>query len=129
VTGRVPVGSLGLFMRFIVIVAALTGVIGRFEAPGALLRRGVLRKPLVGCSPRFVSVTSGLLLEEGGYPLGVRRLDKDLRHVLGLRVACGLDPLDRSIQVIVAAPQRVTIGSHRLPLIRHPNAVSIDIPL
>jgi hypothetical protein len=76
-----------------------------------------------------------LLLEEVGYPLGVRRFEKDLRQVLCLRVACGSDPLDRSIQVIVAAPKRDTIGSqqepegsHRLPLIRHPHAASIDNP-
>jgi hypothetical protein len=77
-----------------------------------------------------------LLLEEVGYPLGVRRFDKDLHQVLGLRVACGSDPLERSIQVIVAAPLRDTIGSqqepegsHRLPLIRHPHAPSVDDPL
>ena len=83
-----------------------------------------------------MSVASGLLLEEVGYPLGVRRFEKDLRHVLGLRVACGSDLLDRSIQVMVAAPQRDTVGSqqepegsHRLPLIRHPYAASVDNPL
>jgi len=77
-----------------------------------------------------------LLLEEVGYPRGIRRFEKDLRHVLGVRVACGSDPLDRSIQVIVAAPQIDTIGSqqepegsHRLPLIRHPDAASVDNPL
>jgi hypothetical protein len=72
VTGGLPVGSLGLFMRFIGVLLALIGVIGSFEAPGPILRRGVSRRPLVGCFQRFVSVTSGLLLEEVGYPLGVR---------------------------------------------------------
>ena len=136
VTGGVPVGSLGLDKRFIGVLCALIGVIGRFEAPGPLLTSGVLRSALVGCSRQFVSVTSGLLLEEGGYPLGVRRFEKDLRRVLGLRVTCGSDPLDRSIQVIVAAPQRETIGSqqepegsHRLPLIRYAHAASVDDPL
>ena len=32
VTGRVPVGSLGLFMRFIGVLLALIGVIGHFGA-------------------------------------------------------------------------------------------------
>ena len=83
-----------------------------------------------------MSVASGLLLEKGGYPLGIRRFQKDLRHLLGLRVPCGSDPLDRSIQVIVAAPQRDTVasqqepeGSNRLPLIRYPDAASVDNPL
>ena len=91
-----------------------------------------LRRPLVGCTWGFVSVASGLLLEEGGYPLGVRRFEKDLRHVLGLRVPCGSDPLDRSVQIIVAAPQTDTIGSqqepegsHRPPLIRHPTLLAL----
>jgi hypothetical protein len=75
VTGEVPVGSLGLFMRFIGVLLALIGVIDRFEAPGPLLRRGVRRSPLVGCSWEFVSVISGLLLEELGYPHGVRRFE------------------------------------------------------
>jgi hypothetical protein len=35
----VPVGSLGLFMRFIGVLLALIGVIGRFETPGSGLRR------------------------------------------------------------------------------------------
>jgi hypothetical protein len=52
-----------------------------------------------------VSAASGLLLEEVGYPLGIRRFEKDLRYVLGVRVPCGSDPLDRSIQVIVATPK------------------------
>jgi hypothetical protein len=47
VTGAVPVGSLGLFMRFIGIHRALIVVICRFEVPGPLFRRGVLRSPLV----------------------------------------------------------------------------------
>ena len=74
-----------------------------------------------------MSVASGSQLEEGGYPLGIRRFEKDLYHVLSVRVPCGSDPLDRSIQVIVAAPHRDTAdpeqqpeGSNRLPLIRHP---------
>jgi hypothetical protein len=126
VTGGVQVGSLSLFMRFIGIHRALIVVIGRFEVPGPVLRRGVLRSPLIGCSRRFVSVASGLLLEETCYPLGVQRFEKDLRHLLGLRIPCGSDPLDRSVQIIVAAPQRDAIGSqqepegsHRPPLIRH----------
>jgi hypothetical protein len=57
-----------------------------------------------------VSVASGSLLEKGGYPLGIRRFQKDLHHVLGLRVPCGSDPLEGSIQVIVAALERDTAG-------------------
>ena len=83
-----------------------------------------------------MSVTSGSLLEEVSYPLGIRGFEKDLYHVLSVRVPCCSDPLDRPIQVIVAAPQRDTAGpeqepegSHRLPLIRHPDAASVDNPL
>ena len=83
-----------------------------------------------------MSVTNGLLLEEGCYPLRVWRFEKNLRHDFGLRVPCGSDPLDRSIQVIVAAPQTDTSGPqqepegyHRLTLIRHPHAASVDDPL
>jgi hypothetical protein len=51
-----------------------------------------------------------LLLEEVGYPLGIRRFQKDLRHVLGLRVPCGSDPTARPIQIIVATPNRFAVG-------------------
>jgi hypothetical protein len=75
-----------------------------------------------------VSVASGSLLEEVSYPLGIRRFEKDLYHVLGIRVPCGSDLPDRPIQVIVAAPKRDTAssqqepeGSNRLPLIGHPD--------
>jgi hypothetical protein len=57
-----------------------------------------------------VSVASGSLLEEVDYPLGIRRFEKDLYHVLGLRVPCGSDLPDRSIQIIVAAPKRDAAG-------------------
>ena len=46
-----------------------------------------------------------MLLEEVCYPLGIQRFEKDLRYVLDIRVPCGSDPLDRSIQVIVAMPK------------------------
>ena len=108
--GGVRVGFWGLDKRFTAATKDLTGVIGRFEASGPVLRRGVLRSPLVGCSWEFVSVASGLLLEEGGYPLGIRRFQKNLRHVLGVRVPYGSDPPDRPIQVIVAAPKRDAAG-------------------
>jgi hypothetical protein len=85
VIGGVRVSFLGLSKWFIGVLRALIVVTGRFEAPGPLLRRGVLRSPLVGCSREFVSVASGLLLEEVGYPLGVRWFEKDLRHVLGVQ--------------------------------------------
>jgi hypothetical protein len=39
VTSGLPVGSLGLSKRFIVIVAALTGVIGCFGGPITVLRK------------------------------------------------------------------------------------------
>jgi hypothetical protein len=68
-------------------------------------RKVVLRNSPVGRIRGFVSAASGLLLEEVGYPLGIRRFEKDLRYVLGVRVPCGSDPLDRSIQVIVATPK------------------------
>ena len=81
-------------------------------------------------------MASGSLLEKGGYPLGIRRFQKDLHHVLGLRVPCGSDPLEGSIQVIVAALERDTAGpeqepegSNWLPLIGHPDAASVDYPL
>jgi hypothetical protein len=41
VTGRVPIGLLGLFMRFIGVLLALIVVIGRFETPGSGLRETV----------------------------------------------------------------------------------------
>jgi hypothetical protein len=76
------------------------------------------------------------MLEEVGYPLGIRRFEKDLRHLLGVRVPCGSDSSDRSMQVIVAAPKgdaagphQEPEGSHRLPLIGHPDAASVDHPL
>ena len=46
----------------------------------------------------LVSPASGLLLEEVCYPLGVRRFEQDLYRVLGVRIPCGSDPLDRSIK-------------------------------
>jgi hypothetical protein len=46
VTGGVPVGSLGLFMRFIDTLSALIGVIGHFETARAVLRRSDLGSAL-----------------------------------------------------------------------------------
>jgi hypothetical protein len=51
-----------------------------------------------------VSAASGLLLEAVDPPR-VRRFEKDLRHIIGVRVPCGSDPSDRSLQVIVATPK------------------------
>ena len=39
VTGRVPVGSLGLSKRFRAIIKSLIGVIGRFESARPVLQR------------------------------------------------------------------------------------------
>ena len=66
---------------------------------------GVLRSSPVGSTRESVSVASGPLLEEVSYPLGIRRFEKDLRHVLGLRVPCCSDLPDCPIQILVAAPQ------------------------
>ena len=43
VTGRVPVGSLGLSKRFRAIIKSLIGVIGRFESARPVLQRCILR--------------------------------------------------------------------------------------
>jgi hypothetical protein len=71
---------------------------------------GVLRRSPLWRTRESVSVASGSLLEEVGYPLGIRRFEKDLYHVLSVRVPCGSDLPDCPIQIIVAAPQRDTAG-------------------
>jgi hypothetical protein len=72
-----------------------------------------------------------MLLDEVGYPPGVRWLEKDLRHILGVRVSSGSDPSDRSIQIIVApsktdaaSPEQEPECSHWLPLIGHPDGIN-----
>jgi hypothetical protein len=90
VTGGVRIGFWGLDERFTAATKDLTGVIGRFEASDPVLRSGVLGNPLVGCSWEFVSRASGLLLEEVGYPLGVRRF-ADVVLKDGLRACYELD--------------------------------------
>ena len=92
------------------IVAPLYAVQGYGEGLAELLMYPSARKVVLRNSPvvrirEFVSAAGGLLLEEVGYPLGIRRFEKDLGYVLGVRVPCGSAPLDRSIQVIVATPK------------------------
>ena len=77
-----------------------------------------------------------MLLEEGGYPLGIWRLQKDLGYVLGLGVPGGPDSLNCSAQVIVASLMGDAAGTeqepecpNRLALVGHTHAASVDYPL
>jgi hypothetical protein len=84
----------------------------------------------------FALVASGLLLEEGGYPLGIWRLQKNLGYVLGLGVPGGPHSLNCFAQVIVASLMGDAAGTeqepecpNRLALVGHTHAASVDYPL